>query len=156
MVQTVDALVNPWAALTRAVLPSHDCCTQEPPPWKGCWWMVRGTHGRKAFPGEVVAELRKLEGRQAAPLMLLVIRKGFWSCSPPLQDLKVSNKLADVSGSHFPVASGRIRTSLWSLNHRTDLLRGKQDTMEGRQGYGSASSDPTSVWFHTLYQRGSI
>lgn len=24
------------------------------------------------------------------------------------------------------------------------------------QGYGSASSDPTSVWSHTLYQRGSI
>jgi len=33
------------------------------------------THGRKAFPREVVAELRKLEGRQPAPLLLLIIKQ---------------------------------------------------------------------------------
>lgn len=37
--------------------------------------MLKDAHGRKAHPREVVAETEKLEGRQAAPLLLLIIKQ---------------------------------------------------------------------------------
>lgn len=37
--------------------------------------MIRGALGRKAFPRGFVAEVRKLEGRQAAPLLLIIIKQ---------------------------------------------------------------------------------
>lgn len=57
--------------------------------------MVWATHGRKAFPREVVAEVGKLEGRQAAPLLLLIIKQ---STEEQSRVLIVFSSSADFKG----------------------------------------------------------